>query len=181
LIKYVEVTPKSFLCKGDSNITEFKLSGTNLAGTGAELIDCWDFGPNPQNHCSYSYHMPYGKYSLTVSSEPGMAIAGDPNPWLDSPSFNARPATPDWAGFSPAGDREAIKLGNSRVHQDDGQNVLYMDGHTKFEKNSAAGVDDDNVFTQAGLPSNRKKGNRATVGMEPVDRGDSLLLTDGLK
>jgi prepilin-type processing-associated H-X9-DG protein len=179
LIKYAEVTPKSFLCKGDSGVTEFKGSEHGLAG--AELIDLWDFGNHPaQAHCSYSYHIPYGVYALTASSEPGMAIAADANPWLNSPASDARPAD-QWTKFTPTGDREAIKFGNAQVHQGDGQNVLYMDGHASFEKTSACGVDDDNIYTQANLPSDKKKGTRATAGMQPVSKTDSLLLTDGTK
>src|SRR4030042_228659 len=84
LVKYAEVTPKSFLCKGDSGVTEFKLSETDLKSSGAELIDCWDFGPTPQRHCSYSYHIPYGVYALTASSEPGMAGAAGAEPMAES-------------------------------------------------------------------------------------------------
>ncbi|MBL7152806.1 MAG: prepilin-type N-terminal cleavage/methylation domain-containing protein [Phycisphaerae bacterium] len=180
LIKYAEVTPKSFLCKGDSDVKEFRLSETDLKNSGAELIDCWDFGLKPQSHCSYSYHAPFGTFALTSSSDPAMVIAGDPNPWLNSPGLAARPNTPDWGSFDPAGDRERIKLGNSRTHQEDGQNLLFVDGHTQFEKTSACGSEDDNVFTKWGpAPENKRKGARPVCGDEPLDRADSLLLTDG--
>jgi len=72
LVKYAEVTPKSFVCKSDSGTTEFKPSEYNAGDR--ELIDLWDFGPEAMNHCSYSYHMPYGLYALTTSSEPSMAM-----------------------------------------------------------------------------------------------------------
>jgi len=46
LVKYAEVTPKSFVCKGDSGTSEFKLADiTANLGSGFELIDAWDFGP----------------------------------------------------------------------------------------------------------------------------------------
>ena len=46
LVKYAEVTPKSFICKGDSGTTEFKLSELTAApAANFELIDVWDFGP----------------------------------------------------------------------------------------------------------------------------------------
>ena len=180
LIKYAEVTPKSFLCKGDSKIKRFRLSETDLANTGAELIDCWDFGPTPQAHCSYSYHSTFGTVGLTSSSNPGMAMAADPNPWLNSPAFKARPNTPDWCEFDPGGEKPKIKLGNARTHQEDGQNVVYVDGHVDFEKSSACGVNGDNVFTKWGsAPEEKQKGVRAEPGDAPEGRGDSLLLTDG--
>ena len=184
VIKYAEVTPKSFLCKGDSGVTEFKGSEHGLAGT--ELIDLWDFGNHPaQAHCSYAYHTPYGLYALTTSSEPGMAIAADPNPWLDSPGIAKRStigAASDLALFNPSGDREAIKTGNAQTHQGDGQNVLFMDGHTNFEKSSACGVNDDNLYMRAVSATDRKKNPTALVpGTDAFDRTDSLLLTDNSK
>jgi len=181
LIKYAEVTPKSFLCKGDSGVTEFKGSEHGLAGT--ELIDLWDFGNHPaQAHCSYAYHTPYGLYALTTSSEPGMAIAADPNPWLDSPGLAKRSATGDLALFNPSGDREAIRRGNAQTHQGDGQNVLFMDGHTNFEKSSACGVNDDNIYMRAVSATDRKKNPAPLLaGTDPFDRTDSLLLTDNSK
>ena len=89
LVKYAEVTPKSFLCKGDSGVSEFKPVDDGQGNR--DLIDLWDFGNNPAEHCSYSYHMPFGLYALTTSSEPGMAVAADRNPWMDSPGALAKP------------------------------------------------------------------------------------------
>ncbi|MHC4745642.1 MAG: prepilin-type N-terminal cleavage/methylation domain-containing protein [Planctomycetota bacterium] len=181
LIKYTDVTPASFLCTGDSDVREFKLSDTDLANTGADLMDCWDFGPKPQAHCSYSYHSPFGGYQLTNSSDPGMAVAGDPNPWLRSPSFKARPDDPDWNTFDPDGDRIGVRYGNAQTHQEDGQNVVYVDGHVTFEKNSACGVDGDNVFTKAIARGSKRKGARPVTGDAPLTKPDSLLLTDGTR
>ena len=180
LVKYTEVTPKSFLCKGDSGVTEFKPSAYGLAGV--ELIELWDFGDDPASHCSYSYHNPYSAFSLTASSEPGMALAADPNPWLKTPGFDARPPS-DFAAFRVGADREAIKKGNAQTHQGDGQNVLFMDGHTSFEKTSRCGVDDDNVFTVwvgTGPTADKRNGLHPVLpGVKPVDRTDSILLVDG--
>jgi len=183
LIKYAEVTPKSFLCKGDSGVTEFKGSEHGL--TGAELIDLWDFGASPaQAHCSYAYHFPYGVYALTSSSEPGMAVAADPNPWQATAGMTARPAA-HWSGtlpcFSTGTDRESIKKGNAQTHQEDGQNVLFMDGHSVFEKSSRCGVDDDNIYTRgvAGTPPNKRNGAYPVTLVDPLDRTDSFLVTDG--
>jgi prepilin-type N-terminal cleavage/methylation domain-containing protein len=178
LVKYAEVTPKSFMCKGHSGVQEFKPSDYGLSGV--ELIDLWDFGNDPRQHCSYSYHMPLGGvYALTTSAEPGMAVAADPNPWLAIPGMDARLAA-DWTNFNPAGDREAVKLGNAQTHQDDGQNVLFMDGHTSFEKQSFCAVDDDNVYTRWVSVTDKKRGAQLTgMPMQPFARTDSLLVMDG--
>lgn len=176
LVKYIDVTSKSFLCKGDSEVHEFNPSDHGSALLAAEV---WDFGSKGQEHCSYSYHTPFGSYGLTSSSNPGMAMAGDPNPWLDTPGQPKRTDV-DWAIFDPDGDKEVVKKGNNWTHQEDGQNILFVDGHTTFEKSSACGVDGDNVYTSAVGRGDRRKGTKPTdPSIEPVVRDDSILLTDG--
>jgi len=118
LVKYAEVTPKSFICKGDSGTTEFKPSDDGAGDR--ELIDLWDFGLEPREHCSYSYHMPFGLYALTTSSEPGMAVAADRNPFIDSPAAEAQGKVDMWSGFNPDGGKEVINIGNAIAHQEDG-------------------------------------------------------------
>ncbi|MGD8499144.1 MAG: DUF4190 domain-containing protein, partial [Phycisphaerales bacterium] len=66
LVKYAEVTPKSFVCKGDSGTTEFDPTEHNVVDR--DIVDLWDFGTDSTwgggHHCSYSYHMPFGLYAL---------------------------------------------------------------------------------------------------------------------
>jgi len=177
LIKYAEVTPKSFLCKGDSGTNEFKPS--DYGAGDRELIDLWDFGPEASNHCSYSYHMPYGLYALTTSSEPGMAVAADRNPWITSPAAEGKDAGL-LSSYNPTGDREAINIGNAIAHQEDGQNVLFMDSHVSFEKKPFCGVNDDNIYTSWIIGQDVRRGELPIPGAsEPQDRLDSLLVHDG--
>ncbi|MHC4641766.1 MAG: zinc ribbon domain-containing protein [Planctomycetota bacterium] len=171
LVKYVEVTPKSFCCKDDIKTKPFKASDY-----GALMYDedAWDFGPNPTKHCSYSYHMPYGPYPLSTStSEPGVAVAADRNPWIDSPFSNAK----DFRTFDPTGIRAAQKAGNAIAHKSEGQNVLFMDNHVYFEKQSFCGVDDDNIYTYWN-GSDIQQGAPPTLTSQPADRLDSLLVND---
>ena len=177
LVKYAEVTPKSFLCKGDSGTNEFKAS-IYPAAANLELIDLWDFGENPTEHCSYSYHMPFGLYALTTSSEPGMAIAADRNPWITSPVAEGKdPAL--LQAYNPDGSKEATNIGNAIAHQEDGQNVLFMDSHVTFEKRPSCAINDDNIYTSwDGIDVRR--GLMLGPGVaEPADRLDSLLVNDG--
>jgi hypothetical protein len=171
LVKYTEVTPKSLVCKEDYGTTEFKPDRYGVDDK--KLIDLWDFGPNPPNHCSYSYHMPYGPYALTTSSEPGMAVAADRNPWQDSPFTKAR----DFHAFNPDDARNSMKAGNSISHQGDGQNVLFMDSHVGFEKRSFWAVNEDNIYTYWDGPDIRR-GAFPVLGSQPTDRLDSLLVND---
>jgi len=173
LVKYTEVTPKSFLCKGDSGTTEFKPADDGAGNR--ELIDLWDFGIEPLTHCSYTYHMPFGLYALTTSSEPAMAIAADRNPWIASPAAEPK----DISLFNPDGGREGINAGNAIAHQEDGQNVLFMDSHVLFENRSFCGVNEDNIYTFWG-PGDIRRGNIPVPGTsEPANRLDSLLVHDG--
>jgi hypothetical protein len=172
LVKYAEVTPKSFICKGDSGTNEFKPADDGAGDR--DLIDLWDFGTAPTEHCSYSYHMPFGLYALTTSAEPGMAVAADRNPFIDSPMAEPK----DISLFIPEGGREAVKFGNAMQHQDDGQNVLFLDSHVGFMKEPYCGINDDNIYTfwDGG---DIRRGALPTLGAEPQDRTDNLLVHDG--
>jgi len=164
--------PKFFVCKQDSGTTEFKPSKYGVRDK--DLIDLWDFGPNSSRHCSYSYHMPYGPYALTTSSEPGMAVATDRNPWMASPFVKAKR---NFNKFNPDGDREKSNIGNAVAHQEHGQNVLYVDNHVGFEKRSFCGINDDNIYTYwNGLDIRR--GAIPNLKSQPIGRLDSMLVND---
>ncbi len=177
LVKYAEVTPKSFICKGDSGTTEFKPADDGAGDR--ELIDLWDFGLEPIEHCSYAYHMPFGLYALTTSSEPGMAIAADRNPFIDSPAAEAQSKIDMWSGFNPEGGKEIIQIGNAIAHQEDGQNVLFMDSHVGFEKQPFCAINEDNIYTFWDGGDIRRGGLPIPGGSEPGDRLDSFLVNDG--
>ena len=175
LVKYAEVTPKSFICKGDSGTKEFK--PTDYAAGDRDLIDLWDFGPESNQHCSYSYHMPYGLYSLTTSSEPGMAVAADRNPWMDSPAATGKDAGL-LSSYNVLGGREMVNIGNAIAHQEDGQNVLFMDSHVGFEKQPFCAINDDNIYTYWDGGDIRVSAYPQPGVSEPTDRLDSFLVND---
>lgn len=172
LVKYAEVTPKSFICNrtkdgGDKGVSEYK------PPKNTDLTNLWDFGPEPWKHCSYAYHIPYSSYTLTTSSEPGMAVAADRNPWM--PSVGWKPKK--FVEFNPDGDRRLTNNGNTPCHQDEGQNVLYLDTHVNFENTSSCGVNEDNIYTSWN-GTDIRKGKQPVFGSEPEDRKDSLLVND---
>ena len=76
LVKYAEVTPKQFVCKGESDTREFSFSDLGVAIPGdITLTDAWDFGPGGTStptyeYCSYSYHHPFSNFALTTTHEP---------------------------------------------------------------------------------------------------------------
>jgi hypothetical protein len=145
-----------------------------------ELIDLWDFGPPDASgeHCSYSYHMPYGLYALTSSSEPGMAVAADRNPWITSPGAEAKDAS-ILQSYVPTGGKEIVNQGNAITHQEDGQNVLFMDNHVNFEKQPFCAVNDDNIYTFWSPGLDIRIGSYPLPNAsEPQDRLDSYLVHD---
>jgi prepilin-type N-terminal cleavage/methylation domain-containing protein len=193
LVKFAEVTPKSFICKGDAGTTEFKPTMESpLPPTTMELIDFWDFGSNPPTHCSYSYHLPLPlavggvyAYALTTSSEPGMAVAADRNPWIPPPGLTVGkdptgpPPLPPF-NVGPTATTEQQKAGNAISHQGDGQNVLFLDCSVRFEKRAFCAIDDDNIYTTWGGTEPKRHGViPQPLSSGPQDRLDSFLINDG--
>jgi len=189
LVKYAEVTPKLFVCKGDAGTTEFKLADQPSLPPNFELIDAWDFGDSTESfkHCSYTYHIPFGStntYALTTSNEPGMAVAGDRNPWLKSPA--AEPAKwsdwkPDAGAAGGTGTSDQAKKGNAIAHQNDGQNVLFLDSHVEFARRAYCSLEDDNIYTISRYPNQPDPWGtmpQSTAGCVPAGRKDSLLVHD---
>ena len=141
------------------------------------LTDFWDFGTEPMKHCSYSYHHPFGEFPLTSSSEPGMAVAADRNPWMAAPASDGK--SWQYPRFNPDGNREALNVGNAIQHQEDGQNVLFLDSHVGFEKVPFCGVNDDNIYTFWDGSDIRRAGMPVFGASEPKDPLDSFLVHDG--
>jgi prepilin-type N-terminal cleavage/methylation domain-containing protein len=180
LVKYAEVTPKQFVCKGETDTKEFKLTDYPLPSPNYQLVDAWDFGPtstmdSPDKHCSYSYAWPFDAFALTTSADPSMAIAADRNPWLTPARVGSSP-TPgmEWSDFMPDDDQyggskggtsETAKVGNSDAHQGDGQNVLFVDSHVKFTDRAFCGLEDDNIYT---IFDEQNLGIKQTLGVRPV-------------
>lgn len=170
LIKWEDVTPSQFVCKGDVGTKEFKLSeaGTVLAAAIDDVTDVWDFGTQPPGtklwpgqYNSYSYHSPYENtkitprqsYPLGSYSNPASPVMADRNPYLDKNADIYRDGKtsgekfPDWeATPAPGHYADPDKTGNSAAHQRDGQNVLFNDSHVGFERTPNVGISKDNIW-----------------------------------
>jgi prepilin-type N-terminal cleavage/methylation domain-containing protein len=199
LVKYAEVTPKQFVCKGESDTREFTLAevtGGTTAPANLTLTDAWDFGPGltpnfTYNYCSYSYHHPFTNYALTTTHEPTMAVAADRNPWMTVAADRGEGMT--FVDFVPdedkivgtTGSSESAKVGNSDAHQLEGQNVLFLDSHVSMEKRSYCGTEMDNIYTVAS-PNAVKTTMVYYTGLpfqsttqKPLNRKDSFLVNEG--
>lgn len=158
LVKFADVDPKTFVCRSDFGTKAFELDDTQgPIPSDIELHDVWDFGNwddadnNPSKRCSYAYHIPFGRYALTTSHEPGMAVLADRNPWMDPNRANDPYA--GWDHYIPdhigSDDPDKVLLGNSDSHHWDGQNVLFLDTHVSFNTRATCGVEEDNIYTYA--------------------------------
>lgn len=195
LVKYAEVTPKQFVCKGESDTREFSFAelGTSVTGQ-LTLTDAWDFGPGgttdpTYEYCSYSYHHPFSSYALTTTHEPTMAVAADRNPWMTKPTDRGDDLgfvafIPDEQGVS-AGSSESARIGNTDAHQLEGQNVMFLDSHVSLEKRSYCGTEQDNIYTVA-MPNAVKNTQPyytgvafSSITMKPSTRRDSYLVNEG--
>ena len=155
LIRYVDMTPKQFVCGGDSLTTEFNLSDWNTLLD--RLSDAHDFGDDPAVHCSYSLHMPYipvdAGAPVVPSSEAGSPLCADRNPYLDNQArwLDGEGDQSRYPGEAPSWDvdlgyLDLDKTGNSQCHEREGQNVLFNDGHVKFEDHPNCGINNDNIW-----------------------------------
>ncbi|MEM8495663.1 MAG: hypothetical protein AAF663_09790 [Planctomycetota bacterium] len=139
----------------------------------------WDFASKPVEQTSnfphagflsYSFANPYSEspdwtWDTTVSVD--MPLAADRNPGGEA----VVDATLDWSA-------QEMKSANSPNHGNEGQNVLYADGHITFENTPFVGIRRDNIFTtgtlgKAGDPARRTNG---IVNGFPIDRFDAVLL-----
>jgi hypothetical protein len=188
LVKYYEVPTSAFICRGDSGTTAFSLEKLVGDVPSFTLARAWDFGPPGESckHCSYSYHVPYGRFSLTTSRNANLAVAGDRNPFINSPAADGatlaafKPDSPRFLGTD-----EQARCGNSRAHGLAGQNVLFLDGRVAFEKRAYCGVSDrygdgDNIYLISVDPSGGSPfGIVPCAGAtQPSNEQDSILVHD---
>jgi hypothetical protein len=170
-VRYGDMSPQTFICKEERGTRPFDPDAHGAAGRA--LVSLWDFGPDPAKHCSYSYHMPYGPHKLATSSEAGMPVAADHNPWMDGARWKAS----NFANFRWNGLLRQQRAGNAIAHWLDGQNVLFLDSHVEFMKRSFCGLDGDNLYT-SWKGDDKSGGVPPRVGSVPADRKDALLVND---
>jgi type II secretory pathway pseudopilin PulG len=174
LVKWEDVTPAQFVCKGDAGTKEFKLS--EAPGLSQQqifdLTAVWDFGSGtkspksaayPGQYNSYAYHDPYAPSTGTGSafplgsySNPASAVCADRNPYLDKNASIFLEGKQGCLGGdknedppscdNTTGYKDDFKTGNAAPHQRDGQNVLFNDTHVRFEKFPNVGISKDNIW-----------------------------------
>jgi prepilin-type N-terminal cleavage/methylation domain-containing protein len=166
LVKYDDVQTSQFVCKGDTGTKAFKLSDMGTNTTLDDITQAWDFGNSGARgvtgrvgqRCSYSYQYPFNwgaganlkNFSINASLNPGTPVTADRNPYLDKNAtyFNDT-AISTYEPSLDTSTNEYVDKERKRVaspHQRDGQNVMYLDGHTEFQRFPNAGVNYDNIY-----------------------------------
>ncbi|MEN8128468.1 MAG: prepilin-type N-terminal cleavage/methylation domain-containing protein [Planctomycetota bacterium] len=191
LVREADVSPKSFICPISDQVEFDGQNSKNL-----DIVELWDFGPNPHNHVSYVYHNPYGKFPANGERSAAFAVMADMNPWFKDGSIipagenNMPPQIITLAQDPQNTDRNILKLGNFQFHKKrteklgQGQNVLFADGHSSFEKQPNVGVKWDNIYTYWSTEENPteqdKQGGTAPTNRSPENdaktEDDSFLV-----
>ncbi len=124
---------------------------------------------------SYSMQNPFAatagvtngfKWNNTLSAE--FPTAADINPGVDT-SDNVVAVTTN-------SDSRGMRAGNSNNHDEDGQNVLYGDGHVEWQTTPFVGVQRDNIYTARSGLTTYLAGTAVTSTRAPFDGNDSILL-----
>jgi prepilin-type processing-associated H-X9-DG protein len=103
-------------------------------------------------------------WSSSMSAE--YAVAGDMNPGTD-----------DLLKLTTQSSAAQMRHGNSFNHNQDGQNVLFGDGHVEFDQNPLVGVKRDNIYTfEASDQTADDRSASAGIIGSPISAEDSVLL-----
>ena len=165
LIRYADMTPKQFVCGGDTRAKAFTLTEYANDTLIRTVEEAWDFGDQPALYCSYSMHMPYAiavGHPINASTEPGAPLCADRNPYLDSDAASYVLGAPGITlpSWNPTdGYVDIDKAGSSAAHERNGQNVLFNDQHVAFEKYPNCGINNDNIwnFWPSATPDQQQK------------------------
>jgi prepilin-type processing-associated H-X9-DG protein len=159
LMKNQHLPPALFICPYNDD-TSYVADSSKLDGRS-------NFTNQKQN-LAYSFANPYPNaaaaalgYRLTTRLPADFAVAADRNPGVDIHD-NV------YAPVSAKSPQSLMNKANSDNHEQDGQNVLYGDGHVSWHTNPFCGMQQDNIFTARNDPSQ--------VTASPVDANDSVLL-----
>jgi prepilin-type N-terminal cleavage/methylation domain-containing protein len=112
-----------------------------------------DTGSDFKSKCSYSYHLQFRSrdgakgYPLTMAtSDQGMALLADKNPFVKYPGSEDWKADVGFGGADPAktNSKNHPKLGEDDVR---GQNVAYLNASVRWEISPTVGPYGDNIYT----------------------------------
>jgi len=181
LLKATDLTTEVFVCPS-SNATR-----------AYEGVDLQDRSNWPQKYIefnSYSYSCPFpqaaavsGGWKFDTTLGPDFPFASDINPGNGSTMANGDSGTTSVTTVQYTSGRKDMARANSNNHQNEGQNVVYCDGHAEWQTSPFAGAQRaaqayrDNIFA-AGNPGGTGSGGTAATASAascPVDAQDAVM------
>jgi prepilin-type N-terminal cleavage/methylation domain-containing protein/prepilin-type processing-associated H-X9-DG protein len=116
----------------------------------------------------------YKTFITAFSSD--FAIAADL-----SPASAAQAGSDVLSSATVGAPRSTMIKGNSKNHDQDGQNVLYADGHAEFQQTPLCGTQNDNIYSANAANSTTNtlsQTGASTTGTDPQHAADSVLVID---
>ena len=167
LLRNEQITPQVFVCPST------KLKAWDFGGKAHTAQDWtnWQTGQGLADHLSYSYQNPYPSNQAIANGfqiknpDATFAIASDMNPGVDAV-----------LKVTMQSSMKEMQAANSLNHRQEGQNVLYGDGHAEYQSNPFCGTQHDNIFTAFGPVPGDEKQEKAVVVSSSRDGIDSILL-----
>jgi prepilin-type N-terminal cleavage/methylation domain-containing protein/prepilin-type processing-associated H-X9-DG protein len=158
---------------------------------GGDDVQKYSNFPKPfRAYLSYSYNgaFPYDaaiqggwKFTNGMKTAVDYAMAADMNPGQGPAANGGTPTDPTAISYTVG--RKEMARGNSNNHKNEGQNVLYCDGHVTWESSCFCGVQRagvayrDNIYTNhINTGADGTGGDIGGPGTKPYDAADTVLL-----
>jgi prepilin-type N-terminal cleavage/methylation domain-containing protein/prepilin-type processing-associated H-X9-DG protein len=144
LLRNEQITAAVFVCPS-SNASAWDFGGGSLS---AQNWVNWNGTTGIANNLSYSYQNPFASNTAISNGfqlknpDATFAIAADINPGTSIPN-----GTKNVRSVATTDPNSNMRQANSANHQQEGQNVLYGDGHAEWQNNPFCGTQHDNIYT----------------------------------
>jgi prepilin-type N-terminal cleavage/methylation domain-containing protein len=180
ILKTQDITPDVFICPSTQNTRDF---GPGITYGVQDMSNWTDITQN----ISYSYNCPFPtanavaggwKFNNTLGSD--FVMAADRNPGNGNPMTNGNTAKTGVITVAYNSGAKDMARGNSNNHGNEGEEVLYCDGHVEFQNTPFAGpqrigeIARDNIYTSG--DTNGAAGGSLSLTNPPIDLYDAYLL-----
>jgi prepilin-type N-terminal cleavage/methylation domain-containing protein len=180
ILKTQDITPDVFICPSTQNTRDF---GPGITYGVQDMSNWTDITQN----ISYSYNCPFPtanavaggwKFNNTLGSD--FVMAADRNPGNGNPMTNGNTIKTGVITVSYNSGAKDMARGNSNNHGNEGEEVLYCDGHVEFQNTPFAGpqrigeIARDNIYTSG--DTNGAAGGQDSLTSPPLDLYDAYLL-----
>jgi prepilin-type N-terminal cleavage/methylation domain-containing protein/prepilin-type processing-associated H-X9-DG protein len=187
LLRTQDITTDVFICPSSNGDRFFIQTGKSI-----QEYTNWNTSGAADNSVNkaltYSYQNPYGNssavqngFSFNDSVGADFALMADINP--GTTGWTAPGVGPAAVTYTSAGNVQ--RSGNSINHDQDGQNVLYADGHVDWTTSVWVGSGSDNIYTARNTSGSQTAGgtlsgaaarDTGVVDLSPYDGNDTILL-----